>query len=1120
MSVAHPSSKSFTSDSTTTSTSAGLGQKSPSRHHSLITPKSTANAAAEYQYAKNRRYGVYSGPGDPVVGVPTRSSDSAAVLAAQSDLSLKLWQRESVSPKAASAAILANQNNSSPDIWQPSPNASAGAAAVLAKDRTRQSQKARNKPSMVALTKASTASRAALSAHHVPAHVQAANALPDAYAWNRTGGSPDAVRSASLRVHNDSQKSQEQRDHELSDSAAAAALYGGSANLHRSSTMPTNKMDLSLVEARARENAQERLSHLYLSSESGNVLKFSATGAAAAPEALPASQQDVQSRYLKERDHFIRDAAKNHEKIMQLARERAEKNLYGIDRSVTEKNPLHNAIKMEIAALEIAEKQSAQRMQNHGKIDIGGGKFMTQSEVEAIAQRNVKPVLDEIAEVAEKQRIEDEERRQAEEEARERQAEEHRLQQEMRAEDKRLRNEEKAKTKAERDKERAILKEKRAQEKAERKKRDAELKAERKLRETELKHDRKGRLTELKHGKLSAKEQRKIRDQKLQAAVDETSHAEELARQEVQKLTALKEAAAAQLEQARLAEEEHQGEGNEELAQAAAVVRQNKEEEFDRASTILDAAVEKHEALKEETRKAKERKDKDILEEDEAEPTEGDESKIADEATRAEGEAAEATATDKAGEVVALKDLDDSADAEKVTQQHEVSHELKPTNTTEREMKGEMLPLSGFIKDKVVPEDKEAEAEAADVAAKPAADVAAKSAAADVAEPTSEAGKEPEVTVLEPAEPVVEPTEESTKEPEIGVASESVATVPKPVDVPVDVSEPVESIAKEPKEVEPVTVSPPEVSEPTESAATAEAGPSKPLSERDVRSSYYGTTSNESLDSHTHSPPLKEIEETDDHAKREPEPEPVKTLDPLAKGKEPVTDEPAATGAADTAAVGAAGATATAAAIGATDATGATDEPAATGATATETEEPVNGKSESTLETRAKEIAQAKIKAAEEKLKEAREAKEAKQKQTTEAKATSGGAESESKQSKKLFGSIRGKFSALGRKDNSGSRAPGRISKMEKHPLPTASDSTAGLANVAARAVTEPVTESKPKTEVKATSASKPKAEVKPKPSKDDGVDLERTFSGFSDVDESAVAGVSDKKEGMFKEQI
>uniref|UniRef100_A0A060T506 ARAD1B00418p n=1 Tax=Blastobotrys adeninivorans TaxID=409370 RepID=A0A060T506_BLAAD len=1057
MSVAHPSSKSFTSDTTTTTTGAGSEHKSPSRHHSLITPKSTANAAAEYQYAKNRRYGVYSGPGTPVVGVPTRSSDTAAVLAAQSDLSLKLWHRESVSPKAASAALLANQTNSSPDIWQPSPNASAGAAAVLAKDRTRQSQKARNKPSMVALTKASTASQAALSAHHVPAHVQAANALPDAYAWNRTGGSPDAVRSASLRVHNDSQKLQEQRDHELSDSAAAAALYGGSSDLHRSATMPVNKMDLSLIEGRAREKAQERLSHLYLNSESGNVLKFSATGAAAAPEALPASQQEIQSRYLKERDHFIRDAAKNHEKIMQLARERAQKELYGIDRSVTEKNPLHNAIKMEVAALAIAEKQSAERMQNHGKIDIGGGKFMTQSEVEAIAQRNVKPVLDEIAEVAEKQRIEDEERRQAEEEARERQAEEHRLQQEMRAEDKRLRNEEKAKSKVERDKERAILKEKRAQEKAERKKRDAELKAERKLRQTELKHSRMSRLTELKHGKLSAKEQRKIRDQKLQAAVDEASHAEELARVEVQKLTALKEAAAAQLEQARLAEEEHQGEdGNEELAQAAAVVRQNKEEEFDRASTILEAAVEKHEALKEETRKAKERKDKDVLEEDEEEAkAEGDESKVAD-----EGETAEAT--NEAGEVVALKDLDETADAEKVTQQHEVSHELKPTNTTEREMKGEMLPLSGFIKDKTVPEDKEAESiEAAEPAAKP----------------TTETVKEPETAepVKEPEVGAKEPVSESTKEPEVGVASESVATEPKPITVP----GPAESIAKEP---EPVTVSPPEVSEPTESAAKADAEPSKPLSERDVRSSYYGTTSNESLDSHAQSP-LKEIEESDDKAH--------KTLDPLAKGKEKVTEEPAEPVEAETA--------------------------AAEATAATETEEPVNGKSESVLETRAKEIAQAKIKAAEEKLKEAREAKEAKQKQTTESKAGAGSSESESKQSKKLFGSIRGKFSSLGRKDGqSGGRAPGRISKMEKHPLPTASDATAGLANVAARAVTEPVTKAEPKPKAEVTPASKPKA----KPSKDEDVDLERTFSGFSDVDESAVAGASDKKEGVFKEQI
>jgi hypothetical protein len=49
------------------------------------------------------------------------------------------------------------------------------------------------------------------------------------------------------------------------------------------------------------------------------------------------------------------------------------------------------------------------RMQNHGKVNIGGGKFLDQSEIDAIAMANIKPTLDEINATAEKQRARDEE---------------------------------------------------------------------------------------------------------------------------------------------------------------------------------------------------------------------------------------------------------------------------------------------------------------------------------------------------------------------------------------------------------------------------------------------------------------------------------------------------------------------------------------------------------------------------------------------------------------------------------------------------------------------------------------------------------------------------------------
>ncbi|KAL8821584.1 MAG: hypothetical protein Q9223_000428 [Gallowayella weberi] len=59
-----------------------------------------------------------------------------------------------------------------------------------------------------------------------------------------------------------------------------------------------------------------------------------------------------------------------------------------------------------------AKADSEVRMVNHGRVNIGGGKFLDQSEVDAIAAGRVQPTLDEIAAKAEKQRARDEELRQ------------------------------------------------------------------------------------------------------------------------------------------------------------------------------------------------------------------------------------------------------------------------------------------------------------------------------------------------------------------------------------------------------------------------------------------------------------------------------------------------------------------------------------------------------------------------------------------------------------------------------------------------------------------------------------------------------------------------------------
>ncbi|KAH7355876.1 hypothetical protein BKA66DRAFT_474748 [Pyrenochaeta sp. MPI-SDFR-AT-0127] len=61
---------------------------------------------------------------------------------------------------------------------------------------------------------------------------------------------------------------------------------------------------------------------------------------------------------------------------------------------------------------------SEARMENHGKVHIGNGKWMDQEDINAIAQARIQPTLDEITEKTQKRRAEDEKRRGEEEERR------------------------------------------------------------------------------------------------------------------------------------------------------------------------------------------------------------------------------------------------------------------------------------------------------------------------------------------------------------------------------------------------------------------------------------------------------------------------------------------------------------------------------------------------------------------------------------------------------------------------------------------------------------------------------------------------------------------------------
>jgi hypothetical protein len=109
---------------------------------------------------------------------------------------------------------------------------------------------------------------------------------------------------------------------------------------------------------------------------------------------------DVSQVDAKKRQHD-RDA------LIAAAQRNVTKQLHGMDERVfadTGKVPPSLLSEWEVKAHAAAQEKSDSRMENYGKVHIGGGKYIDQSAVDEVAQKNVQPVLDDIQEKAEAER--------------------------------------------------------------------------------------------------------------------------------------------------------------------------------------------------------------------------------------------------------------------------------------------------------------------------------------------------------------------------------------------------------------------------------------------------------------------------------------------------------------------------------------------------------------------------------------------------------------------------------------------------------------------------------------------------------------------------------------------
>jgi hypothetical protein len=143
------------------------------------------------------------------------------------------------------------------------------------------------------------------------------------------------------------------------------------------------------------------------------------------------SQMSMFSSKLSEIDGKKRQ--QDRDALLAAAQRNVQARLKGMDEKISQETgmigPSHQT-NWEAKAQIVAQSRSDSRMNKHGKVDIGAGKYMGQEEIDAIAAQRVQPTLDEINEKAEKEharqaelRLEAEAKREAREKERARERE-------------------------------------------------------------------------------------------------------------------------------------------------------------------------------------------------------------------------------------------------------------------------------------------------------------------------------------------------------------------------------------------------------------------------------------------------------------------------------------------------------------------------------------------------------------------------------------------------------------------------------------------------------------------------------------------------------------------------
>ncbi|KAF6072661.1 hypothetical protein FOB64_000675 [Candida albicans] len=319
--------------------------------------------SAEALYHQRVKQGVFQSPSGTIVGVNSNASDTAALLAASSDLSVQPSYVRSVAPEAHTAALAAKQQEIK--AWergQEDPDASAAASNA-------------KRTNTLSSTTPSTTVKVGIPSMNSNTIYKAASANSTSTMTSRINPEKDIRRSG------------------IQSKQGATSL-----NIDKINKLATKNSTKSLSsrfnpDLDYRSGLKKQAPAEFLNQDEEDL---AASGAAASLKHGAGFTDQVSSQ---KRSQTFTAASVVNASLLKAANEKAELRL----NSLKSNNPatLKAQAQLYANALALAQKRSDERSQSRaaGLINLGGGLTISQSELDKLASTYVQPILDDIEEL-------------------------------------------------------------------------------------------------------------------------------------------------------------------------------------------------------------------------------------------------------------------------------------------------------------------------------------------------------------------------------------------------------------------------------------------------------------------------------------------------------------------------------------------------------------------------------------------------------------------------------------------------------------------------------------------------------------------------------------------------